>query len=83
MPFEQARTVARSGASWPLKLAVGFGFAFLHFPIAVIAVYAFNSETSAFTFPSRDSPASGSPAPWSAATCSMPSACRWRWPRSR
>ena len=38
-------------APWPLKLAVGLGLAFLHFPIAVIAVYAFNSETSAFTFP--------------------------------
>jgi putative spermidine/putrescine transport system permease protein len=49
--FNHARFNPASGASWPLKLAVGLGFAFLHFPIVVIAVYAFNSETSAFTFP--------------------------------
>lgn len=41
------------GASWPLKAAVALGLAFLHFPILVIALYAFNSEASAFTFPLR------------------------------
>jgi putative spermidine/putrescine transport system permease protein len=51
MRSDAARFNHGSGASWPLKLAVGLGFAFLHFPIVVIAVYAFNSETSAFTFP--------------------------------
>jgi len=47
------RTRNPTGASLGLKAAVALGFAFLHFPIAVIALYAFNSETSAFTFPIR------------------------------
>lgn len=34
-----------------LKLAVAFGLAFMHLPILVIAMYAFNTEDSAFTFP--------------------------------
>jgi putative spermidine/putrescine transport system permease protein len=51
MRSRPARTHRAPGASWGLKLAVGLGFAFLHFPIVIIAVYAFNSETSAFTFP--------------------------------
>jgi putative spermidine/putrescine transport system permease protein len=38
-------------APWPLKILVAAGIAFLLFPIGVIAVYAFNTETSAFTFP--------------------------------
>jgi len=51
MRSDTRRVPANGGASWPLKVAVTIGFLFLHFPIAVIAVYAFNSETSAFTFP--------------------------------
>jgi putative spermidine/putrescine transport system permease protein len=39
----------RSG--WPLKLVVGAVLLFMHFPILVIAAYAFNTEASAFTFP--------------------------------
>jgi putative spermidine/putrescine transport system permease protein len=39
------------GAPVPLRIATALGFAFLHFPILVIALYAFNSETSAYTFP--------------------------------
>jgi len=42
---------AAGTAGWPLRVVVGLGFVFLHFPIAVIALYAFNTETSAFTFP--------------------------------
>jgi putative spermidine/putrescine transport system permease protein len=34
-----------------LKIIVGFGFVFMLFPIAVIAMYAFNDESSAFSFP--------------------------------
>lgn len=36
---------------WPLRLAAWFGFAFLYVPIALVALYAFNTEESAFTFP--------------------------------
>lgn len=34
-----------------LKVVVAGGFAFMHVPIALIALYAFNVEESAFTFP--------------------------------
>ncbi|GAA5177023.1 ABC transporter permease [Niveibacterium umoris] len=34
-----------------LKLVVAGGLLFMHFPIAVIALYAFNVEENAFTFP--------------------------------
>ena len=37
---------------WLRILAYG-GIAFLHFPIVVVATYAFNTEESAFTFPPR------------------------------
>ena len=50
MPSSPARQVA-DRPSRGLKVAVALVFAFLHFPIAVIALYAFNSETSAYTFP--------------------------------
>jgi putative spermidine/putrescine transport system permease protein len=45
-------TLARAPIA--LRVIVILGFAFLQFPILVIAVYAFNSETSAFTFPIRE-----------------------------
>ncbi len=38
-------------APWLLKLAVAAGMLFMLFPILVIAMYAFNDESSAFTFP--------------------------------
>jgi putative spermidine/putrescine transport system permease protein len=38
-------------APWLLKVAVGCGLCFMLFPIAVIVMYAFNNESSAFTFP--------------------------------
>lgn len=34
-----------------LRFAAWSGLAFLHFPILVIAMYAFNTETSAYSFP--------------------------------
>jgi len=37
---------------WLAALAWG-GLAFLHFPIGVVAIYAFNTEEAAFTFPPR------------------------------
>ncbi|EOL8957460.1 ABC transporter permease [Cronobacter dublinensis] len=37
-------------APWPLKIAAWGGVIFLHFPLAIIALYAFNTEESAFSF---------------------------------
>ncbi|ECI2220197.1 TPA: ABC transporter permease, partial [Escherichia coli] len=34
-----------------LKLAAWGGVVFLHFPILIIAAYAFNTEDAAFSFP--------------------------------
>ncbi|MFE8118021.1 ABC transporter permease [Brenneria goodwinii] len=36
---------------WMLKLAAWAGLLFLHFPLIIIAVYAFNTEDAAFSFP--------------------------------
>jgi putative spermidine/putrescine transport system permease protein len=41
----------RSRAPWPLRLAAWAGMAFLYAPIALVALYAFNTEESAFRFP--------------------------------
>ena len=38
-------------ASWGLKIAAWGGLVFLHFPILIIFMYAFNTEQSAFSFP--------------------------------
>lgn len=38
-------------ASWGLKVAAWGGLAFLHFPILIIFIYAFNTEDAAFSFP--------------------------------
>lgn len=38
-------------ASWVLKLSAWAGLLFMHFPILVIFAYAFNTETSSFSFP--------------------------------
>ncbi|NQD96959.1 ABC transporter permease, partial [Pseudomonas sp. CrR25] len=40
-------------ASWGLKLAAWSGLLFLHFPILVIFLYAFNSESAGFSFPPK------------------------------
>jgi len=40
-------------ASWPLRVLVAGVLLFMHFPILVIGVYAFNTEASAFTFPPK------------------------------
>lgn len=40
-----------SKASWGLKTATLLAILFLHFPIAVIILYAFTTEEAAFTFP--------------------------------
>ena len=36
-----------------LKLAAWGGLVFLHFPLAIIAIYAFNTEDAAFSFPPK------------------------------
>jgi len=38
-------------APWTLKAAAWGGLVFLHFPILVIFIYAFNTEDAAFSFP--------------------------------
>ncbi|TDR79924.1 ABC transporter permease [Paludibacterium purpuratum] len=38
-------------APWWLRLLAWGGLGFLHLPIAMIALYAFNTETSAYSFP--------------------------------
>jgi putative spermidine/putrescine transport system permease protein len=40
-------------APWPLRIAAWGGLAFLHFPLVIIAIYAFNTEESAFSFPPK------------------------------
>ncbi len=38
-------------APWFLKIAACGGVIFLHFPLVIIALYAFNTEDAAFSFP--------------------------------
>ncbi|HHJ4328424.1 TPA: ABC transporter permease, partial [Klebsiella pneumoniae] len=38
-------------ASWGLKLVAWAGLVFMHFPILIIFLYAFNTESSGFSFP--------------------------------
>ncbi|HSR95891.1 MAG TPA: ABC transporter permease [Kofleriaceae bacterium] len=45
------RTGAR--APWPLRIAAWAALLFLHVPIVLLVVYAFNTEESAFSFPPR------------------------------
>lgn len=40
-------------ASWGLKAAAWGGLVFLHFPILIIFLYAFNTEDAAFSFPPK------------------------------
>ncbi|MRS15802.1 ABC transporter permease subunit [Enterobacteriaceae bacterium RIT691] len=40
-------------APWLLKLSAWGGVIFLHFPLAIIAIYAFNTEDAAFSFPPK------------------------------
>jgi putative spermidine/putrescine transport system permease protein len=40
-------------APWPLRIAAWGGLLFLWVPIALILIYAFNTEESAFTFPPK------------------------------
>jgi putative spermidine/putrescine transport system permease protein len=40
-------------ASWGLKAAAWGGLVFLHFPILIIFLYAFNTESAGFSFPPK------------------------------
>jgi len=42
---------SEASAGWGLRLAAWGGLAFMHLPILVIFLYAFNTEESAFSFP--------------------------------
>jgi putative spermidine/putrescine transport system permease protein len=52
MPSEPVRS-GRLRAPWALRLTAHLGLAFLYVPILLVAVYAFNTEDSAFTFPPK------------------------------
>lgn len=52
MPSERSRSAGRS-PPWALSLLAYSGLAFLYLPILLVAIYAFNTEESAFTFPPR------------------------------
>jgi len=49
----RSNSAASSGprAPWWLRLMAWGGLVFLHFPIVVVCLYAFNTEESAFSFP--------------------------------
>ena len=38
-------------APWPLRIMAWSGIAFLHVPLVLVAIYAFNTEEAAFSFP--------------------------------
>ncbi|HEY0992477.1 MAG TPA: ABC transporter permease [Kofleriaceae bacterium] len=48
-----ARRRSAPRAPWPLRIAAWCALLFLHAPIALLAVYAFNTEEAAFSFPPR------------------------------
>ena len=47
-------------APWLLKLSAWGGLVFLHFPLLIIALYAFNTEDAAFSFPPKGLRCTGS-----------------------
>lgn len=51
MRSERRARDAGPRAPWPLRIAAWTALAFLHVPIVLIVLYAFNTEESAFTFP--------------------------------
>jgi putative spermidine/putrescine transport system permease protein len=53
MRSERPRRAREAGprAPWPLRIAAFCALLFLHVPIVLIVIYAFNTEESAFTFP--------------------------------
>lgn len=54
--MRSSRARRRAGgprAPWPLRIAAWGGLVFLHLPIALVAIYAFNTEEAAFSFPPR------------------------------
>ena len=52
MPSERRRDDGPR-APWPLRVAAWAGLLFLHVPIVLLAIYAFNTEGSAFSFPPK------------------------------
>jgi putative spermidine/putrescine transport system permease protein len=52
MPSEK-RDRARARAPWPLKIAAYGALLFMHLPLVLLAVYAFNTEEAAFSFPPK------------------------------
>jgi len=52
-PKRKRKRAAGRRAPWPLRIAAWGGLLFLHFPIVLLAIYAFNTEESAFSFPPK------------------------------
>jgi putative spermidine/putrescine transport system permease protein len=58
MRFERPETGGRRAspqgrAPWPLRIAAYSGLLFLHLPLVLLAIYAFNTEEAAFSFPPK------------------------------
>jgi putative spermidine/putrescine transport system permease protein len=49
----QRRDSDRERAPWPLRIAAYSALLFLHFPLVLLVVYAFNTEEAAFSFPPK------------------------------
>jgi putative spermidine/putrescine transport system permease protein len=49
----ERRGDGRERAPWPLRIAAFGGLLFLHLPLALLVIYAFNTEEAAFSFPPR------------------------------
>jgi putative spermidine/putrescine transport system permease protein len=47
------RRAAAPRAPWPLRIAAWCALLFLHVPIALLVIYAFNTEEAAFSFPPK------------------------------
>lgn len=47
----RSKSSDRNSAAWGLKTAALLALLFLHFPLAIIILYTFTTEESAFTFP--------------------------------
>ncbi len=45
--------IAEPRAPWPLRIMAWGGIAFLHVPLVLVAIYAFNTEEAAFSFPPK------------------------------
>ncbi len=67
-------TRERTGAGIGLKVASAIVIAFLYFPLAIIVLYAFTTQSSSFTFPPPGFTLEWFSVAFGAKTCGRPSA---------